>query len=114
MQNKRIVHEEKKEERLSRVKFRELLGRTLQDRSFLGLLESDPKGALETVGIDIDDKEVLQYLKEHLKISEEALLADGQAKKILAVATGASIVVAVSTPAFPKGEEDEKSQGKGK
>lgn len=114
MQNKRIVHEKKKEELFSRTKFRELLDMTLQDRSFRSFLESDPKGALASVGIDINDMEVLKYLNKHLKIGDESLLADGKGTKVFATASGVSIVAAVMTPAFPKGEEDEKSQDKTK
>ncbi|GAI08802.1 unnamed protein product, partial [marine sediment metagenome] len=88
-------------------KLRELLDKTMQDRSFRSFLKSDPKGALATVGVDISNQQVLQYLKQHLNAGDEELLADGQVKKIFAVVSSASIVVAVSTPAFPKGEESD-------
>lgn len=53
---------------------------------------------------------MLTYIEENLRINDDVLLADGQAKKVFTVASSVSIIVAASTPAFPK--EDDKAENK--
>ena len=82
-----------------------LIDKVLIDKSFRKKLELNPKDTLLTLGIDVTDSSTISYLENNLSSKDKALLADGEGSKIFAVSTSAGIVVAVSTPAFPKGDE---------
>jgi hypothetical protein len=90
---------------ISKTVLDRLLKKVLHDPEFRKSLESNTERTLLSEGIDISDASALSYLQSSLKPTDAALLADGQVKKIFAVASSASIMAAVSTPAFPKGEE---------
>ncbi len=89
----------------SKKTFRELIDRTIADAEFRKSLESNPKTTLLSMGVDIRDNATLAYLKKNFQTDHEALLADDKGNKIFAGGTIVSIVVAASTPAFPKGDE---------
>ncbi len=89
---------------VSADKLKYLFQRVMHDAGFRSDLETSPESTLASVGVKISDPQVVCYLRDQLLAGNEALLVDGQGKKIFAVATSASIVVAVSTPAFPKGD----------
>lgn len=99
---------------LTSSKLHALLEKVFHDSSFRKNLENDPLLALANEGIEIQDPQIIAYLRDRFQIGDKALLADGQAKKIFAVASIVSIGVAASTPAFPKGDDGdiiEKTKG---
>ncbi len=95
---------------VNKNKLSDIFKKIIHDKNFRFKVESDPIATLSAEGIDVSDPAVAEYINKNIFPDDSALLADGQVKKIFAVSTGASIVVAVSTPAFPKGENDEGSE----
>jgi hypothetical protein len=102
---------------ITKKKLSELMQKVTHDKTFRLKLESAPIDTLAAEGINLSDSKVVEYIKENILPNGSSLLADGQQSKIFAVATSAGVVVAVSTPAFPKGEEldnTENAERKGK
>ena len=90
---------------ITKKKLSDVLQKVTHDKNFRLSMESSPIDTLAAEGVDLSDSKVVKYIKVNMFPGDSSLLADGQKKKIFAVASSASIVAAVSTPAFPKGGE---------
>ncbi|MEW6265854.1 MAG: hypothetical protein AB1641_22505 [Thermodesulfobacteriota bacterium] len=87
--------------------FKKIINETIVNSKFRESLVLDVFSTLKKFNITISNNFLADYLKNNIKASGSALIADEMSKGrvVATVGTVVSVVVAFSTPAIPKGKE---------